>query len=68
MDGEHAITELMAWANRSNRTKFRNQLLTPLLAQGLMEMTIPDKPNSSKQRYRLTPSGEQIVQPAKRDS
>ncbi|WP_300335151.1 RNA-binding domain-containing protein [Accumulibacter sp.] len=68
IDGEHAITELMAWANRSNRTKFRNQLLTPLLTQGLMEMTIPDKPNSSKQRYRLTPSGQQIVQPAKRDS
>lgn len=67
MDGEHAITELMAWANRSNRTKFRNQLLTPLLAQGLMAMTIPDKPNSSKQRYRLTPSGQQLVQPAESD-
>ncbi len=30
----------------------------------LVEMTIPDKPQSSKQRYRLTAKGRQIVQEA----
>ena len=27
------------------------------LAEGLIEMTIPEKPQSSKQRYRLTSRG-----------
>lgn len=47
----------MELAGRSNRTKFRNQVLAPLLAAGLLELTIPDKPRSSKQRYRLTATG-----------
>jgi len=57
MHAEHAITELMDLAKRVNRTKFRDQCLTPLLEQGLVTMTIPDKPQSSKQRYRLTERG-----------
>jgi ATP-dependent DNA helicase RecG len=51
----------MAIAERTNRTKFRDQVLNPLLAQGLIEMTIPDKPRSSKQRYRLTPAGRTVL-------
>ena len=31
--------------------------LRPALSAGLIEMTIPDKPRSSKQRYRLTQAG-----------
>jgi len=46
--------DLMAVTGRSDRTKFRDQVLMPLLEAGLIEMTIPDKPRSSKQRYRLT--------------
>lgn len=42
-------------------TKFRDQVLNPLLDAGLAEMTIPDKPRSSKQRYRLTDKGSQVV-------
>jgi hypothetical protein len=32
------------------------------LADGLIEMIIPDKPNSRLQRYRLTQKGRQWVQ------
>jgi ATP-dependent DNA helicase RecG len=51
------LAELMAVAGRTNRTKFRDQVVRPLLDAGLLEMTIPDKPRSSKQQYRTTPAG-----------
>ena len=47
----------MAIAERRDRTKFRNQILKPLLEAGLVEMTLPDKPNSRLQKYRITPAG-----------
>lgn len=40
------IADLMAIADRADRTKFRNQVLKPLLADNLLAMTIPDKPTS----------------------
>ncbi|MCP4574776.1 MAG: AAA family ATPase [Deltaproteobacteria bacterium] len=56
---EKGILELMAIAGRTSRTKFRNQVLKPLLDAGVIEMTIPEKPRSSKQRYRLTAKGKE---------
>ncbi len=47
----------MEIAKRTDRTKFRNQVLNPLPNAGLLEMTIPDKPRSSKQQYRITEKG-----------
>jgi len=38
---------------------FRKAYLLPALASGWAEMTLPDKPRSSKQRYRLTATGRQ---------
>jgi Fic family protein len=40
---------------------FRKAYLLPALDAGLIEMTIPDKPRSSKQKYRLTDRGRQVV-------
>lgn len=60
MTDEHDVATLMQWVGRSNRSKFREVVLTPLLALGLVEMTIPDKPNSSKQCYRLTEQGKAL--------
>ena len=51
----------MEIAKRTDRTKFRNQVLNPLLNAGLLEMTIPDKPRSSKQKYRLTEKGRAVL-------
>jgi hypothetical protein len=53
IEGEMSLVELMALLNRKDRTKFRQQVLTPLIDLGLVEATIPDKPTSSRQKYRL---------------
>ena len=60
LEDEHDIATLMEWAGRSNRSKFREAVLTPLLELNLVEMTQPDKPRSSKQRYRLTERGKAL--------
>ena len=43
---------------------FRKAYLLPALEQGLIELTIPERPRSSKQRYRLTDKGRQLVKDA----
>jgi ATP-dependent DNA helicase RecG len=58
---ESSIAELMAIAGRSNRTKFRDQVLKPLLEAGWMEMTIPEKPTSPNQKYRISDNGRSIL-------
>lgn len=37
MFGDHAAPKLMSFVGRSNRSKFREQVLAPLLARGLVE-------------------------------
>jgi len=39
---------------------FRANYLVPALRRGLVEMTIPDMPKSSRQQYRLTTKGEAL--------
>ena len=56
------FVDLMEMTGRSDRTKFRNQVLNPLLEAGFIEMTVPEKPNSSKQRYRTTLAGRAVLE------
>jgi ATP-dependent DNA helicase RecG len=58
---EQAVPDLLSLIGRTNRTKFRTDLLNPLLEEELVEMTIPDKPKSSKQRYRTTQKGQSVL-------
>ena len=51
----------MEVVGRSNRTKFRHQVLKPMLEAGWLEMTIPDKPTSSQQKYRITAKGKALL-------
>jgi ATP-dependent DNA helicase RecG len=47
-----------------NRVHFLHSYLRPLLEQGWLQRTIPDKPRSRMQRYRLTPAGEAVLRKA----
>jgi hypothetical protein len=44
--------EIQKHVGLNNRDHFRKEILLPLLRQGLLLATYPDKPNSPKQQYR----------------
>jgi ATP-dependent DNA helicase RecG len=50
---------LMQQLGLGHREHFRKAYLLPALESGMLERTIPDKPQSSKQRYRLTAKGHE---------
>ena len=58
------VAALIELCGRTDRTKFRNQVLRPLLEAGLLEMTVPDTPRSSRQRYRTTAAGTAALKAA----
>lgn len=57
--GEMSRPDLQAAMGLKNADHFRRAYLTPAMAAGLLEMTAPDSPRSTKQRYRLTAEGRQ---------
>ena len=52
--------ELQRALELKGEDNFRKLYLTPALESGYIEMTIPDKPTSSRQKYRLTPKGKAL--------
>ena len=56
-DAPRSLTELMEIAGYNQRPYFKASHLEPLLDGGVVRMTVPDKPTSSKQRYVLTEAG-----------
>lgn len=59
---EKSLIDIMSQVGRKDRTKFRTKFIKPLVESGLLEMTIPDKPQSSKQCYRTTDLGRKILE------
>ena len=54
---EKSKQEICSFIGYRNLTYFTRKYLNPLLASGQLKMTIPDKPNSRKQKY-ITVSSE----------
>lgn len=57
--GEMSRKALQTALGLADRKSFRERYLKPALDDGLIEMTIPDKPGSRLQKYRLTDKGRQ---------
>lgn len=55
--GEMTRSEIMAAIGLKDEKHFREHYLQAAVALGLIEMTIPDKPRSSRQKYRITAKG-----------
>jgi len=51
---ESRAIELMEILNRTNKTKFKETIIKPLIENGFLKLTNPDKPKSPTQKYRLT--------------
>lgn len=63
--GDKTREQLQTAADIKDREHFRKTFLEPLLSTGLLDRTIPDKPRSSKQRYRITPLGLEVLKKTK---
>ncbi len=54
-------SEIRNRLNLKHRQSFRENYLHPALKQALIEQTIPDKPNSRLQKYRITEKGKSQI-------
>ena len=61
LSGEMTRQHLQERLDLRDSQHFHKAYLFPALQAGLIEMTIPDKPRSSKQRYRLTATGREYL-------
>jgi ATP-dependent DNA helicase RecG len=61
MADEMKRTDIQAALALRHEDYFRETYLIPALTAGMIEMTIPDKPTSSKQKYLLTRKGRNLV-------
>ena len=56
------IAEMLSYMSYSDRSKFRKKYIYPLLDAGIIQMTIPEKPNSRNQKYQLTAKGLELIE------
>jgi len=60
MSGKNTRLEIQEKLKLSDKRNFSNNYPLPALKLNLVDMTIPDKPNSRNQRYRLTKAGKEL--------
>lgn len=64
-EGPLAAQQILEKIGLSHRETLYQNYLRPALRAGLIERTIPEKPRSSKQRYRLAKKGEALAESTK---
>jgi len=65
VDGEMSRKELQQKLGLKNEKYFRENYQQKAIKFGILKMTIPDKPKSGNQKYRLTQKGETLKQSLK---
>ena len=60
--GSNTIKGMAEFLNWSDTTELRRKFITPLIELGYLSMTMPDKPKSSKQEYKLTDKAKLIFE------
>ena len=66
LKGEMTRKEIQQILGLKDEKHFRTAYQQPAIAARLIEMTVPDKPNSRLQKYRITPKGVAVVKEKKR--
>jgi Fic family protein len=61
LTGSMSREQLQQQLGLADRKSFRQAYLQPALEQELIEMTLPDKPQSKLQRYRITLAGKAVL-------
>ncbi len=60
IEGEMRREDIMCSLGLKDRMHFVSSYLKPAMDEGIVEMTIPEKPRSRRQRYRLTSKGKAL--------
>lgn len=61
ISGEMSAQDILEALQLSDAKHLREAYISPAIKQGLIEMTIPDKPRSRFQKYRLTKKGRKFL-------
>jgi hypothetical protein len=67
MQGDMSRAEIQDVLELKHLPHLREAYLNPALDRGLIEMTLPGKPRSRLQKYRLTAAGRQWLQSRQKD-
>lgn len=63
-----SMDEMLVFLKYNNRSSFRDRYILPLLGEGLIERTIPEKPSSKFQRYKTSLKGKLLLGGTRVDS
>lgn len=58
-----ANSEIIVCAGFKDRATFMKKFIKPMIEEGLLAMTVPDKPNSRLQKYYTTEKGKSLLCP-----
>lgn len=67
LQGEMKRADLQVALGLRHEDHFRDAYLKPALEAGVIEMTLPEKPRSSRQKYRLTAQGQAVRNAARKN-
>ena len=56
-----SMKSLLIETDQTNRGRFMANYIKPMIELGLIEMTAPDQPNSSKQKYVIGSKGKDLL-------